>query len=47
MNEEEENVFLSQAADEAEVAYYRRKADQGNAGEPSHMNEVEENPFLC
>ena len=40
MNEEEENVFLSQAADEAKAAYYRRKADQGNAGEPSHSNRV-------
>ena len=36
----EENAFLSQAADEVEAAYYRRKADQGNAGEPSHSNEV-------
>ena len=25
MNEEEENVFLSQATDKAEAAYYRRK----------------------
>ena len=40
MNEEEENAFLSQAADEAEAAYYRRKADQGNAGDPSHSNRV-------
>ena len=40
MNEEEENVFLSQAADEAEAAYCRRKADQGNAGDPSHSNRV-------
>ena len=40
MNEEEENVFLSQAADEAEAAYYRRKADQGNVGDPSHSNRV-------
>jgi hypothetical protein len=42
-------VFFSQAAeaaDEAEAAYNRRQADQGNAGEPSHMNEVEENVFL-
>ena len=40
MNEEEENAFLSQAADEAEAAYYRRKVDQGNAGDPSHNNRV-------
>ena len=40
MNEEEENVFLSHAIDEAEAAYYRRQADQGNAGELSHSNEV-------
>jgi hypothetical protein len=33
-------VFLSQAADEAEAAYYRRQADQGNAGQRSHNNEV-------
>ena len=46
MNEAEENAFLSQAADEAEAAYYRWQADQGNTGEPSHMNEAEENVFL-
>ena len=40
MNEKEENTFLSQAADEAEAAYYRRKAGQSNAGEPSHSNRV-------
>ena len=40
MNEEKENVFLSQAIDEVEVAYYRRQVDQGNAGEPSHNNRV-------
>ena len=36
-------MFLTQAAeaaDEAEAAYYRRQADQGNAGESSHSNEV-------
>ena len=47
--EEDEDAFFSQAtdaADEAEVAYYRRQADQGNAGEPSHMNKAEENAFL-
>ena len=38
--EEEENTFLSQAVDEAEAAYYRRKADQDNACEPSHSNRV-------
>ena len=40
MNTVEENMFLSQAADEAEAAYYMRQADQGIAGEPSHINEV-------
>ena len=40
MNEVEENMFLSQAADEAEAAYYRRQANQSNTGEPSHINEV-------
>ena len=47
--EEDEEAFFShatEAADEAEAAYYRRQADQGNAGEPSHMNEEEENVFL-
>ena len=28
-----------------EAAYYKRQADQGNVGEPSHMNEEEENAF--
>ena len=37
---EEENTFLSQAADEAKAAYYRLHADYDNAGEPSHNNEV-------
>jgi hypothetical protein len=40
MNEADENALLSQAADEAEAAYYRRQANQGNAGDPSHINEV-------
>jgi hypothetical protein len=40
MKEAKEDTFLSQAVDEAEAAYYRRQADQGNPGEPSHMNEV-------
>ena len=43
MSQTEEDVFLTQAtevAGEAEAAYYRRQADQGNAGEPSHSNEV-------
>ena len=31
---------MSQAVDEAEAVYYRRQAEQGNAGEPSHSNEV-------
>jgi hypothetical protein len=44
--EEDEGAFFSQAADEAEAAYYRRKADQGNADEPSHMYKAEEDAFL-
>jgi hypothetical protein len=39
----EEDAFLTQsieAASEVEAAYYWRQADQGNAGEPSHSNEV-------
>ena len=40
MNEAEENMFLSQAADEAEAAYYRQQVDQGNVGESSHSNRV-------
>ena len=41
--EEDDDGFFTQAAeaaDEAEAAYYRRKADQSNAGEPSHSNRV-------
>ena len=41
--EDEDDAFFTQAAeaaDEAEAAYYRRKADQGNAGELSHSNMV-------
>jgi hypothetical protein len=47
--EKDEDAFFSQAAeavDEAEVAYYRRKADRSNAGEPSHMTEAEENTLF-
>ena len=47
--EEDDDTFFTQAVeavDEAEAAYYRRQVDQGNAGEPSHMNEAEENAFL-
>ena len=43
MSQTGEDAFLTQAvdvADEAEAAYYRRQADQGNAGEPSHSNEI-------
>ena len=46
--EDDEEAFFSQAAeaaDEAEAAYYKRQEDQGNTGEPSHMNE-EENALL-
>ena len=38
--EEDDDAFFTQAADEAEAAYYRRKADHGNACEPSHSNRV-------
>ena len=40
MNTVEENMFLSQAADEAEAAYYMRQAGQSNTVEPSHNNRV-------
>ena len=30
----------AEATGEVEAAYYRRQADQGNVGEPSHNNEV-------
>jgi len=43
MSQTEEDAFLTQAtkaAGEARADYYRRQADQGNAGEPSHSNEV-------
>jgi hypothetical protein len=40
MNEAEEDAFLSQATDKVKAAYYKRQADQGNACESSHMNEV-------
>ena len=41
--EEDDDAFFTQAAeatDEAEATYYRQKADQGNAGDPSHSNRV-------
>ena len=41
--EEDDDAFFTQAieaADKAEAAYYRRKVDHGNAGEPSHSNRV-------
>ena len=40
---EDDDSFFSQATEDADVAkatYYRRQAYQGNAGEPSHNNEV-------
>jgi hypothetical protein len=43
---EDEDAFFSQAAeavDEAEAAYYRRKANRSNTSEPSHMTEAEDN----
>ena len=47
--EEDDNAFFTQAtevADEAEAAYFRRQADHGNASEPRHMNEAEEDVLL-
>ena len=41
--EEDNYAFFTQAteaADEAEAAYYRRQVGQSNAGEPSHSNRV-------
>ena len=41
--DEDDDAFFTQAAeaaDEVEAAYYRQKADQDNAGEPSHSNIV-------
>ena len=38
--EEDDDAFFTQAADEAEAAYYRRHVGQSNAGEPSHSNKV-------
>jgi len=35
--EEDDDAFFTQAT---EAAYYRRKADQRNAGDPSHSNRV-------
>ena len=33
--------YIEEAIDEdSKAAYYRRKADQGNVGEPSHSNRV-------
>ena len=42
-DEEDDDAFFTQAAeatDEAEAAYYRQKADQGNVGDPIHSNRV-------
>ena len=47
--EEDDDAFFTQATeavDKAEAAYDRRHGGQSNAGEPSHMNEEEENTFL-
>ena len=41
--EEDDDAFFTQAV---EVAYDRRHGGQSNTGEPSHMNEEEENAFL-
>ena len=41
--EDDDDAFFTQAteaADEAEAAYYMRKADQGNVGDPIHSNRV-------
>ena len=47
--EEDNDAFFTQATeatDEAEAAYYRRRAGQSNVGEPSHMSQTEEDVFL-
>ena len=44
--EEDDDVFFTQATDEAEATYGRRHGGQSNVGEPSHMNEEEEKAFL-
>ena len=47
--EEDDDMFFTQAtetADEADAAYYRRRTDQDNACEPSHMSQMEEDAFL-
>ena len=41
--EEDDDAFFTQAteaADEAETTYYRRKADQSNVGDRIHSNRV-------
>ena len=41
--EEDDDTFFTKAAqatNEAEAAYYRRKADHSNTGDPSHSNRV-------
>ena len=41
--EDDDDAFFTQAVeavDEAEAAYYRRRAGQSNVGEPSHNNKV-------
>ena len=47
--EDDDDTFFTQAVEAtnvAEAAYYRQQANQGNASEPSHLNEAEENTFL-
>ena len=47
--EEDDDVFFTQAVEatnEVEATYDRRHRGQSNAGQPSHMNEEEENAFL-
>ena len=41
--EEDDDAFFTEATeatDEAKAAYYRQKADKGNAGDPSHSNRI-------
>ena len=43
LQEEDDDAFFTQAteaANEAEAAYYRQQEGQNNAGEPSHSNRV-------
>jgi len=36
--QQEEDAFLSQAADDLEASYFKQKATRAKEGEPSHWN---------